>query len=65
MIEQPSFRFRSSSISFSTALLVLLLYAGLGPAYGQQSSQTGGTQANSMPRLFFSRFPSEYRQTAF
>jgi invasion protein IalB len=49
MIEQPSFRFRSSSISFSTALLVLLLYAGLGPAYGQQSSQTGGTQANEKP----------------
>jgi invasion protein IalB len=49
MIEQPSRRFGSPSISASTALLVLMLYGGLGPAYGQQSSQTGGAQANEKP----------------
>ena len=49
MIEQPSRRFGSPSISASTALLVLMLYGGLGPACGQQSSQTGGAQANEKP----------------
>jgi invasion protein IalB len=49
MIEQPSRRFRSASISASTALLVLLLYGSLGPSYGQQPSQTGGSQANDKP----------------
>ena len=49
MIEQPFPRFRSSSISFSTGLLVLLLYGGWEPTYGQQSSQTGGTKPNEKP----------------
>jgi len=49
MIEQPFPRFRSSSISFSTGVLVLLLYGGWEPTYGQQSSQTGGTQPNEKP----------------
>jgi invasion protein IalB len=49
MIEQPFPRFRSSSISFSTGVLVLLLYGGWEPTYGQQSSQTGGTKPNEKP----------------
>jgi invasion protein IalB len=49
MIEQPSNRFRSSSISCLKALLVLTLYSGLGPSYAQQSSQTGGAEVNEKP----------------
>ena len=50
MIEQPSRRFRSSSVSPSAALLVLLLLHGsIGPTYAQQTSQTSGTQANEKP----------------
>src|SRR5712664_1623551 len=50
MIEQPSRRFRSSSVSPSAALLVLLLLHGsIGPACGQQPSQTNDAQANEKP----------------
>jgi invasion protein IalB len=49
MIEQPSHRFRSSSISPSPVLLVLLLCSSLGPTYGQQPSPTGGSQTNEKP----------------
>jgi invasion protein IalB len=49
MIEQPSRRFRSSSISPLPVLLVLMLCSGLGPSYAQQSSPTGGAQANEKP----------------
>ena len=50
MIEQPSRRFRSSSVCPSAALLVLLLLHGsIGPAYGQQPSQTNDAQANEKP----------------
>jgi invasion protein IalB len=49
MVEQHSRRFRSSSISPLPALLVLLLVGGLGPTYGQQSSQTGTSPASEKP----------------
>jgi invasion protein IalB len=50
MIEQPSRRFRSSSVSPSAALLVLLLLHGsIGPACGQQPSQTNDAQATEKP----------------
>jgi invasion protein IalB len=48
MIEQPSNRFRSSSISYLPAL-ILALYGGLGPGYAQQPSQTSGAQASDKP----------------
>src|ERR1700731_1057532 len=49
MIEQPSQRFHSSSISPLPALLALLLYGSLGPSYGQQPPPTSGSQANEKP----------------
>ena len=49
MIEQPSHRFRSSSISPLLVLLVLMVCSGLGLSHAQQPSQTGGTQANEKP----------------
>jgi len=48
MIKQTPRRFRSSSISASVTLLVLL-YGSLGPTHGQQPSQTGTSQANEKP----------------
>jgi invasion protein IalB len=49
MIEQPSHRFRSSSVSPLPVLLVLMLCSSLGPTYGQQPSPTSGSQANEKP----------------
>src|SRR5258707_15498726 len=50
MTEHPSRRFRSSSVSPSAALLVLLLLHGsIGPACGQQPSQTNDAQATEKP----------------
>ncbi len=49
MIAQPFSRFRSSSLFLSATLLVFLISGGLGPGYGQQSSPTGGSQANDKP----------------
>jgi invasion protein IalB len=49
MIDQPSHRFRSSSISPLPALLALLLYGSLGPTYGQQPPQTSSSQAKEKP----------------
>ena len=49
MIEQPSQRFRSSSISLLPGLLVLMLGSSPGPTYGQQPSPTGGSQAYEKP----------------
>jgi invasion protein IalB len=49
MIDQPSHRFRSSSISSLPALLALLLYGSLGPTYGQQPPQTSSSQAREKP----------------
>ena len=49
MIEQPSHRFRSSSISPLLVLLILMPCSGLGPSHAQQPSQTGGAQAHEKP----------------
>jgi len=50
MIGQPSRRLRSSSVCPSAALLVLLLLHGsIGPACGQQPSQTNDAQATEKP----------------
>jgi invasion protein IalB len=49
MIDQPSHRFHSSSISSLPALLALLLYGSLGPTYGQQPPQTSSSQAREKP----------------
>jgi invasion protein IalB len=49
MIEQPSNRFRSSSISCLPALLVLALYGAVGPGYAQQPSPPSGAQASEKP----------------
>jgi invasion protein IalB len=49
MIEQPSHRFRSSSVSPLPVLLVLMLCSSLGPTYGQQPSPTGGSQTKEKP----------------
>jgi invasion protein IalB len=49
MIEQPSHRFRSSSVSPLPVLLVLMLCSSLGPTYGQQPSPTSGSQTNEKP----------------
>jgi invasion protein IalB len=49
MIEQPFYRFRSSSISSLPVLLVLMLCSSLGPSYGQQPSTTSGSQTNVKP----------------
>jgi invasion protein IalB len=49
MVEQPFNRFRSSPLLLPATLLVLLMSGGLEPACGQQSSPTGGSQANDKP----------------
>jgi invasion protein IalB len=49
MIEQRSYRFRSSSISPLPVLLVLMLCSSLGPTYGQQPSPASGSQTSEKP----------------
>jgi invasion protein IalB len=49
MIEQPSHRFRPSSIFPLPVLLVLMLGSSLGPGYGQQPSPASGSRANEKP----------------
>ena len=49
MIAQPFSRLRSSSLPLPATLLFLLMSGSLGPGYGQQSSPTGGSQANDKP----------------
>jgi invasion protein IalB len=49
MMAQPFSRFNSSPFLLPATLLVLLMYGGLEPGYGQQSSPTGGSQATDKP----------------